>query len=165
GNVTLRYNWFLNYCQHIVEIINSLGDLHYQFNLIDDTTVAFGAHMNWLQWSNSLTTTCDLGVLTFNTSRQLSLGGAEGFQWGPSSTSSVDISNNTFIAKGASSGTVMSYPIHVNDDTPASGGGAVTNATSANNYADITGADGLYHDKPVAWTFFSNVNMSTGGTL
>lgn len=162
-SITLKYNWFKNYCQHIIEINNSCDTLVYQYNLIDDTAISPGAHMNWLQWNNSPSTTCNNGTVTFNTTRQVSGGGAEGYQWGPGITTNVTINNNTIVAAGASSGATMSYPIHVNDNS----GGNVINGTAVSNqnYADITGAFGLFFAKPAPWTFSGNINMTTGGGL
>ena len=76
GNVVLQYNYFSNYTQHIIELLNS-AHVDYRFNFIDDTLVSPGAHMNWLQWSNN---DC-YPVVKFNTARQVSLNAAEGFQF------------------------------------------------------------------------------------
>ena len=53
GAITLEYNWFKNFPQHVLELSQGLGVsfyVVYKYNLIDQGAIQAGAHLNYLQF-------------------------------------------------------------------------------------------------------------------
>jgi hypothetical protein len=159
--------------------------LIYSYNLIDTTNVNPGSHMNWLQWGGPGGTITS-PIVSYNTSFQTSVGGAEGYQWyggfsgcGCSYTLvAPSLDHNVEIALPSGGTNTMSYINH-------GSAGAETNTTSLpvahDNYIDPTGtisgtsvgafypgsfqaySSGLYSGP--TWSFSNNWNMATGVAL
>ncbi len=167
GTLSLRYNWFKNFPQQIIEILNGLSKLTYQFNLIDNFVKATNAHENWLQFSNGVIATM---LVSYNTVRQPLAGGAEGFQAymnGVGTLVSPVISNNTVAI--VPPGTMTSV-LH------GSGGTSTTisgRGTCSDNYVALGGDDGFgghpnfcYPGSFLSgWDGTGNIDMSTGAAI
>lgn len=163
GTYTLKYNWFGNYCQQIVEANGSTWTVKYNF--IDNGNISSGSHQNYMQWGSG---TVDV-AWDFNTTRQTTLGGAEGPQFyfnGVGTIHSPDVSNNTMVAIKSSGTNTMSNMIHGS----AIGTGTTTltgTATAGQNYMDFAGANAAFYPGSfTAWTAPSaNIDMTTGSTI
>lgn len=164
GSVVFQYNWFKNYCQQVVEFLQSVT-LDYRFNVIDDTTEETGGHQNWLQWGGG---TASSPVVAFNTSRQVTLGGAEGFQFYFNNTgtmASPSLTNNTLIALKNGGTNTMSNMVHGS----GLGTGTTTltgNPVNSTNYFDRSGATAAYYPGSFGgWASSGNLDMNTGATI
>jgi hypothetical protein len=138
-----------------------------RFNLIDDQNVCSGCHENYLQWT---TLQPNMGNVNFdfNTSMQLTPGGAEGPQASAENTgnfTNISFSYNTMIA--APNGQTMSYMMHGNGSTTSITGTALV----SNNFFDPRGAYGAFYPGSFtntsygAWTASGNIEMNTGQTI
>ena len=160
GNVVLKYDWFKNYAQQVLDAASSTN-LSYEYNLIDNGVIETSGHQNALQWTNGAATP----TVAFNTLDQTSVASGEGFQLyfnGTGTTTSPTLTNNTMIA--ASSTNLMSYMMH--GSAGSSGTTLSGTALNNNNYFDITGAFGAYYPGSFSgWTSSNNINMTTGGVI
>lgn len=166
GPVTIEYNWFLNYPQHVLEQTSGATLLTYQFNLIDEYVAAFPggsqSHCNWLQFEVG---TITKSVVAFNTGKQINSQGAEGYQ-------------QYFNVSGTLTNAVLSN--NVNITTPPSGGmsnfyhgGPATAGVCSENYFVLTGSNGFgghpnaFYGGSFAtgWTGAKNINMSTDAVI
>lgn len=163
GTLSLRYNWFKNYCAQILDVTDTCTVI-YKYNLLDDTTVSSGAHMNWHQWG------CELGgtlntLVAFNTTRQLTVSAGEGYQFyvGNNVTTGTlnapVCQNNTIVVPNSGSmSNIMHGPVG-NSFTIQTGQGLMQS-----NYFDVRGANDAYDGPTFAsgWTISGNINMNTG---
>ena len=162
GAITLRYNWFKNFPQHVLELAQGSGkefSVVYKYNLIEQGAIAAGAHLNYLQFGGGHATSVDVEYNTTYQTHQVA--GGEGFQfYNNSSGGIIDnsiLAYNMMIAKGSGGGDAMSYLIH--------GGG--TTGSVHDNYFDITGAYGAFYGGSFnGWSSFSNnINMVTSNII
>jgi hypothetical protein len=172
GNITLQYNWFKNFPQHVIEL-NASTNLDYRYNLIENGGMRAGAHLNILQAQGNST---NRYLVEFNTFYQTpQAAGGEGFQFYIQSTPSATLQSpicayNTMIAAGSNA---VSYMIHgsggtnrqLDTFTNISGSARITS-----NYFDVTGAFGAYYvstptNWPTSWIASGNFNMVTGASL
>ena len=159
GSVTLEYNLFENFNQHVLEY-NSTGvngTIVYKYNLIENGgSGSTGAHLNYLQFgTNNDTTTA---TVEFNTTYQPTnpISGGEGFQFysnGRGATIDATLANNTIIESPKGDGRVHVY-----------GSGTVTNANVYDNYFFTNGNAAFYTDPTAGTTdlYSNNVDMATG---
>lgn len=156
GNIELKYVWFKNYGQHVLETGSST--ILYHFNLIDNALIEAGGHMNCQQLYDGIINTS----VVFNFMYQSSPNGAECFQFyggvAPTITlQNATLSNNTFVALTGCCSNLNSAPtlrtIFV--------GPAVSNQ----NYFNPAGGTPYYPGDFVGWTGSGNLNMLTGGTV
>ena len=171
GNVTLQYDVFENFPQHVIEMNSNGNDanLVYEYNLITNGGMQPGAHLNVLQiggWGTINT------LVEYNTVYQQpqAAGAGEGFQfYGTTGDTLVSptFAYNTMISTGTNS---MSYLLHGSSGTqfPTS----VTGTASVHdNYFDPRGtysggdAGVLYPGSFSGWTIYGNYNMATGTLL
>ena len=167
GTTTLEYNWFKNYSQHVIELVQDPGSaafsVVYKYNLIERGAMTPLAHLNFLQFGSGTAGSVDV---EHNTTYQVpEASGGEGFQFYFNDPSGASMGNavlarNTMIATGGASGQAMSYVIH---------GGTVGTGTDDENYFDITAAYGAYYPGSMTgaqgWTSSGNFNMVTGEAI
>ena len=70
GTVTLEYNWFKNFPQHVLELTQGSGtsfSVVYKYNLIEQGAETPAAHLNYLQFNSGAATSV---VVEYNTSYQ-----------------------------------------------------------------------------------------------
>ena len=182
SSAVVQFNWFLRSPQQVLDIGGS-GSVDYRYNLLDDVAVVPGAHMNYLQFTGGGTS--GPVQVEFNTSRQLSCGGAEGFQFYNNNTPAVlmrpVLAHNTMIAQSPlplhcpqpNPDVVMSYMIH----GTCAGGARCANARTAlvgggintRNYFDTSGAYAAYYPGTMSpdngWTSSGNIDMRTGAEI
>ena len=169
GPVTLKYNLFENFPQHVLELTQRSGtsfSVVYKYNLIEQGAEQPSAHLNYLQFSSGSATSVDV---EFNTSYQTPQAGAgEGYQFYDNSSggsiSNVTLAHNTMIATGGAQGTAMSYLIHGGTGsqylTPGS------NWSASNNYIADPAAWGAFYGGSVSgWSISNNVDMATGNFI
>jgi hypothetical protein len=163
GTITVEYNYFRHFSQHVGEFaIRCPSDttIVYKYNVIGDGSITAGAHENYQQVGCG-TINSDV---EFNTSEQVSTGGAEGWQFycvGHCTMHSPTLAHNTMVALNSRT---MSYIAH------GSAGHASTTPTgTANviaNYCDPTGAYGCFYPNSFkGWMASGNKNMVTGGAI
>ncbi|WP_157644197.1 hypothetical protein, partial [Bradyrhizobium sp. WSM2793] len=83
GQVTMEYNWFKRFPQHVVEFTQANGSpsfsVVYKYNLIEQGAIKGGAHLNFLQFGGGTASSVDV---EFNTTYQTpQASGGEGFQF------------------------------------------------------------------------------------
>ena len=178
SNAVVQYNWFNLSPQQVLDTGMSAGGstvIDYRYNLLDDVIVFPGAHMNYLQFGGSGTA----GPITveFNTSRQASVGGAEGFQFysnnPPATLVNPTFSHNTMIALPSGAANTMSYMVHGNCHSGSDCSTTATtisgSAVNASNYFDASGAYGAYYGgtmtASMGWTSSGNIDMTSGATI
>ena len=166
GGLTLEYNWFKNFNQHVLEYNASTNtSLIYEYNLITNGgSGATGQHLNYLQLgTNNCTTTV---TLEFNTTYQPTtpVSGGEGFQLGSFGTGgAIDatVAYNTMIYGPNGEGR-----LHINETSqyPSNGG---TTAQVYDNYFFTNGTAAFYSDPYAGKTDFysNNVDMAAAGKL
>lgn len=168
GTITLKYNWFKNFAQHVIELVQgntATVSVLYKYNVIEQGALGLGAHLNYLQWAGGLNSTADV---EFNTSYQTPQAGAgEGWQFYCNTTggqiASATAKYNTMIATGGAAGSAMSY--HFNNGSAASGGPG-SNGSCVQNYMDITAAFGAFYQGAVSnFTGSGNVDMVNAKTI
>lgn len=166
GTVTLQYNWFKNFPQHILEMAQAAGvsdAIAYQYNLIEQGALNATAHLNYLQLGGGSLSSVNV---SFNTTYQTpQASGGEGFQAEANSGQSISnysIQNNTMIATGGAAGSAMSYMMHLGSN--AQNPGTATGVAS-NNYFDITAAYGAFYQGCAGFTYSGNKDMVTGKTI
>ena len=162
GTVTLEYNLFENFPQHVLELTQGSGtsfSVVYKYNLIEQGAEQPSAHLNYLQFSSGTATSVNV---KFNTSYQTpQAGGAgEGYQFYDNSSggsiSNVTLAYNTMIATGGAQGTAMSYLIH----------GGTGSWSASNNYiADPAAWGAFYSGSFGGWSISNNVDMVTGNFI
>jgi len=172
GTITLEYNWFKNFPQHVFEstITNAATDfaIVYEYNLIENGAKSAGSHLNYLQLNGGTATSITVAYNTSLQTEQVSAG--EGFQFygnaigGPAtSVNNVTVTNNTMIATatggpGNTFGVAMSLLIHGDNALP---GG--TTPVISNNFFDISSAYGAFYTSSLSgWSVTNNVDMNTG---
>jgi hypothetical protein len=139
SRITLEYNWFKNFPQHVLELVQDAGSasftVTYKYNFIEQGAMTPSAHLNYLQFGNGTASSVDI---EFNTT----------------------LAHNTAVSVGGAQGTSMSYMIH---------GGSVTNGLNEDNYFDSTSAWGAYYPGSMTsaegWASSGNTNMVTGATI
>ncbi len=154
GAVVLKYNWFRNFPQHVLELVEKDGmkfSVTYEYNLISEGALRYKAHMNFMQFASGSATSVDVEFNTTVQTPQVSAG--EGFQldsYGKPAAAIqfARISNNTMIAAGERPGSSMSLMLH-------GGGSNVKSCVIIDNYFDTTGAYGAFYP-----TSFSNVLLN-----
>ena len=169
GPVTLKYNLFENFPQHVLELTQRSRksfSVIYKYNLIEQGAEQPSAHLNYLQFSSGSATSVNV---KFNTSYQTPQAGAgEGYQFYDNSSggsiSNVTLAHNTMIATGGAQGTAMSYLIHGGTGsqylTPGS------NWSASNNYIADPAAWGAFYGGSVSgWSISNNVDMATGNFI
>ncbi len=188
GSLKLQYNWFLNGAAHVAEINITTGSpsVIYQYNLLDNMQIGAGSHMNYMQIQTNGTHTMQVTV-DFNTTYQIVLDGAEGFQFegggvsNPTTYPNATFRNNTMITRPSNpqfvfippptnafvllGPQVMSYMLHGN----GGGSATVTNGLNTNNYFDTSGAFNAYFPATMGvssgWTYIGNTNMITSAPI
>ncbi|MBB4425793.1 hypothetical protein GGD66_004354 [Bradyrhizobium sp. CIR48] len=165
GQVTMEYNWFKEFPQHIVEFTQANGSpsfsVVYKYNLIEQGAIEDGAHLNFLQFGGGTASSVDV---EFNTTYQTpQASGGEGFQFYSNTQGGVIqdavMAYNTMIAAGGSAGSAMSYMVHANsynDDSSALSGSV------HDNFFDLQAAWGAFYSAPSGWSFSNNMDMRTG---
>lgn len=185
GTVTFQYNWFKNYIQHVIELVDTCDIFDARFNLYDDSPSFAGSHYNWLQFGNRLNpggSNNTLINLKFNGTRQVSLGGAEGWQTGATNNQDIFIVNNCMVSKANGGAAVMSNFTRTNDQnnpTYPPGDNVINgSANEDENYIDVSGC-GFHISNPAkynvnadmpprtpggtaTWTVNNNVDMLSG---
>ena len=163
GGLTLEYNWFKNFNQHVLEYNASTNtNLIYEYNLIENGgSGSTGEHLNYLQCGmNNCTTTM---TVEFNTTYQPTtpVSGGEGFQtgsFGVNAPTIATVAYNTMVYGPGGEGR-----LHINYVTqyPSAGG---TQAQVYDNYIDHKGGIAFYADTEAGITDFysNNVDMVTG---
>ena len=161
GTVTMEYNYFLNFQQHVLEN-NANNTIVYKYNLVyNGGSAGAGPHLNYQQFGNNGGTVTS--TVAFNTTYQPTtpLAGGEGFQCYANGTGATacNVSNNTMIYGPNGEG-------RLNVINNTSGIFAATNRTVNANYIDYRGG--------VPWsgcggfgTIVGNscVETGTGGTV
>jgi hypothetical protein len=165
GAIILENNWFKNFPQHVLELIQGPGttfSVVYKYNLIENGGV-LPAHLNYLQFGGGHATSVDV---EYNTGYQTNLSGGETFQFYNNAGGSIDNSTlayNTTIASGGPQGSHMGYLIHGGYNPTYS---SANPGTAHNNYFDSSASWGpFYLGSFKGWTLFSNYNMVTGMPL
>ena len=161
GTVTLEYNLFENFPQHVLELTQRSGtsfSVVYKYNLIEQGAEQPSAHLNYLQFNSGTATSVNV---EFNTSYQTpQAGGGEGYQFYDNSSggsiSNVTLAHNTMIATGGAQGTAMSYLIH---------GGTGSRSASNNYIADPAAWGAFYSGSVSGWSISNNVDMATGNFI
>lgn len=166
GTLTLKYNYFHQGFQHIVEQVSGVATVIYKYNLIENFCTNPGCHDNWLQWGTiGSGSTADV---EFNTSYTNTLsagvGPGEGFQFYANNSgtlSTTTLAFNTLIALPTGGNPTQSAIVH---------GGPASPGTDKSNYFDITGTSvGAYYPSSITtgtgWSCSGDINMSTGGSL
>jgi hypothetical protein len=180
GNITLEYNYFVNYPAQIINVQNGTSYLVYKYNFIGPGSIAQGAHENWMQWSCNCTVTADV---EFNTGLQTRTGlnnwTGGGLIWqfaegnpGPLSATAVNpvFSYNTMIASGPASGPANNT-VAVANFIAGEVGSQSTSLTGTgqakNNYFDLTDAYGAFYSPTSLekWTVSGNIDMVSGNTI
>jgi hypothetical protein len=165
GAITLEYNWFKNFPQHVLELTQGPGttfSVVYKYNLIENGGV-LPAHLNYLQFGGGHATSV---VVEYNTGYQTNLSGGETFQFYNYAGGSIDNSTlayNTIIASGGPLGSHMGYLIHGGYNPTYS---SANPGTAHDNYFDSSASWGpFYLGSFKGWALFSNYNMVTGVPL
>jgi hypothetical protein len=162
GKLTLQYNYFFNFNQHVLEVGGSTpSSIDYQFNLIaNGGSGATLQHMNYLQIAS--VGTYDV-IAQFNTSYGPSTNpsGGEGFQLynnGAGNVSAIFAYNtNVCTPDGSGLTHVSEFP---------SGGGGITRATIHDNYIAKGGGTTFFYSDPGGRdTYFQNFDMTTGNIV
>ncbi|QQO12640.1 hypothetical protein JJB99_24690 [Bradyrhizobium diazoefficiens] len=165
GQVTMEYNWFRKFPQHVVEFTQANGSpsfsVVYKYNLVEQGAIQDGAHLNFLQFGGGTASSVDV---EFNTTYQTpQASGGEGFQFYSNTQGGViqnaTMAYNTMIAAGGSAGSAMSYMVHAdsyNDDSSAHSGSV------HDNFFDLQAAWGAFYSAPSGWSFSNNMDMRTG---
>lgn len=169
ANSLVQYNYFKN---GPGEYFNtSAGAVDYRFNLIYQTVILDGVHMNYLQFTGGGSVTSL--VVSFNTTYMDICGGAEGFQVynnSPGSVTNPLVANNTMIAKlppGGCSRPPMTYMIYGNGAGSAKTT-IIGKGTNKQNYFDRSGAYYPYYPGSMnqsEWISSDNIDMNTGRVL
>src|SRR6266404_4209622 len=162
GAITLEYNSFKNFSNHVLELAQANGSpsysVVYKYNLIEQGATSAGEHLNFLQFGGGTATSVDV---EFNTTYQTpQVSGGEGFQFYNNTDGGV-IQNsvmayNTMIATGGPTGSAMSYMLH-----GGSGFGANTGSVH-DKYFDLSAAWGAFYGDEGSWSFSNNIDMRTG---
>jgi hypothetical protein len=161
GTITLQYNWFRNFPQHVLEMTQPLGvsdAIVYQYNLIEQGAIEPEAHLNFLQLGDGNISSANV---SFNTTYQTpQVSGGEGFQAEPSpgTITNYNVTNNTMIATGGPTGSAMSYMLHVGSGSFP----GISTGTVINNYFDVTAAYGAFYPGQTGFAYSNNVDMTTG---
>jgi hypothetical protein len=163
GVITLVYNWFKNFPQHVLEMTQGRGttfSVVYKYNLIENGGV-LPAHLNYLQFGGGHATSVDV---EYNTGYQTNMSGGETFQfYNNTPGGSIDSSTlayNTIIASGGPQGSHMGYLIHGGYNPTYS---SANPGTAHDNYFDPSASWGAFYPRSFkGWTLFSNYNMVTG---
>ena len=175
GTITLQYNLFENFPQHVLEMTQSAGttaSLVYEYNLIENGGIQPGAHLNYLQFANG---TINNPIIEYNTTYQTpQAASGEGFQldgFAGNLINNPTIAYNTIIATGGGAGSSNTYLLHGGYDYSQTGN-PTTQAPGTSihdNYFNISAAYGAFYPGSfvggiggVAASVFNNVNMTTG---
>lgn len=169
GTFTLRYNYFYNFPQHVVEFTQAAGktfSVVMKYNLIYNGAMEAGAHLNWTQFSSGNCTSAQVEFNTAYQSEQVASG--EGYQFYDNAVGGyvhgVAMNYNVMIADDVTPGDAMSYMVHAGDDVtyPTANDGSVAH----DNYMVLTGAFGPWYAGTFTdWTLSNNYNMVTGAAL
>jgi hypothetical protein len=143
GLLTLFNNWFRNFPQQVLENVLGPADhysIQYKANLIDEGGLNPVAHLNYMQHANG---TCDNCEVQFNTARQVTSVGGEGWQFymdgaGGGTINNINVHHNTVYglpqpgAVGGNGVSIASYFHGPNDPLKGPTGG--TGKIISNNY-------------------------------
>jgi hypothetical protein len=158
GTVTLEYNHFKDFSNHVLELAQANGSpsysVVYKNNLIEQGATSAGQHLNFLQFGGGTATSVDV---EFNTTYQTpQVSGGEGFQFYNNTSGGVIqnavMANNTMIATGGNTGSAMSYMFN---------GGPVNQGSMHDNFFDLKAAWGAFYAAPAGWSFSNNIDMRT----
>jgi hypothetical protein len=163
GTITLQYNWFKNFPQHVLENTQTSGttfSVVYRYNLIEQGAIVSGSHLNFLQFGAGTVTSADVSYNTTYQTPQAS--GGEGFQFYMNFSGSItdaSVTNNTMIATGGPAGSAISYFLHAgsNSQFPSTATGVVSD-----NYFDITAAWGAFYPGLSGFMYSNNYDMRSG---
>lgn len=169
GNLILEYCHFFNGTQHIVTYgtANVTKSVTYRYNFLDNMLIPPTFHMNYIQWGvTDSTITADI---SFNTSFQNTLGGAEGYQWDSFGTGGIlaspQFKNNTMIARLSGATQTMSAMVHGTTTATVVTGTGLNNS----NYFDTSGAFFAYYAATMTpargWSSNGNIEMNDGSTI
>jgi hypothetical protein len=162
GTITLEYNWFKNFPQHVLENTQPSGTIFsvaYQYNMIEQGAIESGSHLNFLQFGSGTVASADVSYNTTYQTPQAS--GGEGFQFYMNFSGSItnaSVTNNTMIATGGPAGSAISYFVHAGSNSlPSTATGVVSD-----NYFDITAAWGAFYPGLSGFTYSNNYDMKNG---
>lgn len=173
SGVVLKYNWFKNYGQQVIEINQLVTTLTYTFNVMENGAQVAGSHLNWLQQQGGATA----ANVNFNLGyQQVQVSAGEGFQWyngtsGKGAFTNPSNSYNTVVTSGANAmSSVFHGNCHVASDCASTQSTITGTGTSNNNYLDLSGAIDAYYPSTGSnmwanWTLSNNTNMVTGAAI
>jgi hypothetical protein len=161
GTITLEYNWFENFPQHVLENFQPSGttfSVVYKYNLIEQGAIESGAHLNFLQFGSGTVTSADVSYNTTYQTPQVSSG--EGFQFYMNNSGTItnaSLANNTMIAIGAKDAMAFMNHLGSNSQFPSPASGTVTN-----NYFDTSASLGAFYLGLSGFTYSGNIDMKSG---
>lgn len=156
AQVVIMFNYFSGSAGDQL-YLGACQPLNCQWNFFDDILVAAGTSPQTVAWNTngSEVVRC---WWHFNTTRQVTPGARVGTAFYDTSASNVeffglDVQYNTTVAHG-STGTLFNYIFEGNPTSNKIG----TQSFVGNNYADFSGANGMY--QPGTWTSTGNIQIS-----
>jgi hypothetical protein len=188
GLLTMLNNWFRNFPQQVLENVLGAGvhySIEYQANLIDEGGLNPVAHLNYMQHANGI---CDSCEVQYNTGRQVTSVGGEGWQFymdgaGGGTINNINVHHNTVYGlpqPGASGGNGVSIASYFHgDNDPLKGPTGGTGRIISNNYVLFfplpggfsqscnevfyigSGTGGSFN----GWTNSGNIDMFNGKTV